>query len=347
MTETNPLRVGFVGLGKICRSRHVPGLRRIDGVTITAVANSTPESTQQVAKELDIPHPCADWRTVVEHPEVDVVFIGTWPYMHREVTVAALNAGKHVFCQARMAMDYDDASAMYDAAREHPDLVTGVCPVPIGLAVDGVVHRLLREGTLGDIRLVRVHSLHDSYADPDAPMNWRKDENFSGLNMGMLGMFVEVVHRWFGWTDSVSAMGQTFVRERTDTEGNRRQVRIPDQFLCNTTVQAGFPVQYAFSTVARHGGDGIEVYGSKGSLRYTGWATDLQIAMAGDDTFQPVEARPGETYDVSHWRVEDDFIGAIRGGARYRPSFEDGLRYMQVIQAVYDASEQERVIHLA
>ncbi len=101
----NTIRVGFVGLGGICRSRHVPGLRRLDGVDIVAVANRTRESSERAAAQFGIPEVCDSWQQIVERDDIDAVFIGTWPYLHKDVSIAALNSGKHVFCQARMARD--------------------------------------------------------------------------------------------------------------------------------------------------------------------------------------------------------------------------------------------------
>jgi predicted dehydrogenase len=331
------IRVGFVGLGGIMRSRHIPGLRALEGVELVAVANRFRESSEAAAREFGIPNVCESWEDLVRCDDVDVVFIGTWPYMHCPVTLAALDAGKHVFCQARMAMNYDEARQMYERARRS-DCVTGLCPVPFGLSIDATIKRFLREGDLGTIRLVRVQSFSNAFVDPDAPMTWRKDERLSGLNMHTLGMYIEVLHRWFGWTRTVhGAQSQIFTQERTDTEGNRRKVVIPDQITFSATMEAGFPVQYAIGSAVHHGMDAIEIYGSKATLRYDVNADVLFGAQEGGSMGR-VQVRPDEAYDVEHWSVERDFVAAIREGKEYHPNFEDGMRYMQVIQAVYEAA---------
>lgn len=162
------LRVGFVGLGGIAHERHVPGLRRIPDVEIVAVANRTRESSERAAAEFNIPIVCGTWEDLVARDDLDAVFITTWPYMHHPVSRAALERGKHVFCQARMAMDFRQAREMYETAASS-GRVAALCPVPYGLSVDKTVARLLREGVLGELRLVRVTSLSDAYADPATP----------------------------------------------------------------------------------------------------------------------------------------------------------------------------------
>ncbi len=339
------IRVGFVGLGGICRQRHVPGLQKIPGVELVAVANRSRKSSEQAAREYGIPNVCDEWHDLIGRDDIDAVVIGTWPYMHREISVAALKAGKHVFCQARMAMDYPEARAMYDAARRG-HRVAMLCPVPIGLAVDATVGRFLRDERLGPVRLVRVQSFSDAYADPETPMNWRKDHRLSGLNMHTLGMYIEVIHRWLGWTESVCASMQTFTPERVDEAGERIPVQIPDQVLMTANMEGDFPVQYAVSTAVRHGHDSITLYGQNGTLHYDVATDELSYGAARSQTMEPVGIAPEDAYDVANWDVEQTFIDAIRSGTEYHPDFYDGLRYMQVIQAAYDSARENRVVHL-
>ena len=338
------VRVGFVGLGGIARQRHVPGLRAIDGVEMVAVANSTRKSSERAAADFGIPQVCDSWEEVVARDDVDAVLIGTWPYLHHDVSIAALDAGKHVFTQARMAMDAAEARAMV-AKAQSTGRVAMVCPVPIGLSVDRVIARLLRERTLGDLRLVRVQSFSDAYASADAPMNWRKDHRLSGMNMHTLGMYIEVIHRWFGWTRTVSAMTDIFVPERADGRGAMAPVRIPDQILVNSRLRNGLCVQYVVNAAVHHGGDAIEVYGSAGTLRYDVPSDKLWAAAPGGE-FEVITPDESEAYDLKHWRVEREFVQAIREAGEVHPNFQDGLRYMEVLQAVYDSASKRTEIEV-
>src|SRR3954470_4534503 len=90
------LRVGIIGAGANTRLKHIPGLRTQNSVEIVGVANRSEESSRKAAKELDIPKVYADWTELVDDPNIDAVCIGTWPYMHAEMTIAALDSGKHV-----------------------------------------------------------------------------------------------------------------------------------------------------------------------------------------------------------------------------------------------------------
>src|SRR6266487_1377610 len=102
------IRVGFIGAGANSRKFHVPNLKAQPGVELVAVANRSKESGERVAKEFGIARVHGDWREVVQAKDIDAICIGTWPYTHCEMTLAALDAGKHVLCEARMAMNAGD-----------------------------------------------------------------------------------------------------------------------------------------------------------------------------------------------------------------------------------------------
>ncbi len=132
------IRVGFVGAGANTRLHHLPKLRAQPGVELVAVANRSRESGERVAKEFGVARVHDSWREVVTAPDVDAVCIGTWPYMHCELTLAALEAGKHVLCEARMAMNAAEGRRMLEASRRKPQLVAQLVPAP--LKRDAVAH---------------------------------------------------------------------------------------------------------------------------------------------------------------------------------------------------------------
>ncbi len=90
--------------------------------------------------------------------DVDAVCIGTWPYMPREITEAALEHGKHVLCEARMAMNAAEGRRMLDAARRAPDRVAQLVPAPHTLEVDATVQAMLAEGYVGEVLAVELHA---------------------------------------------------------------------------------------------------------------------------------------------------------------------------------------------
>src|SRR3989442_14453968 len=140
------LRIGIVGAGNIVGQRHMPALKKRPDVEVVAVSNSTYESGEQFVNEFcPSATPMRNWADLLALPDLDIIWIGTPPYMHSAVTISALEAGKHVFCQARMAMDLAEAQEMLAASKRYPELVTMLCPPPMGMAPALVAKKVLPE----------------------------------------------------------------------------------------------------------------------------------------------------------------------------------------------------------
>ncbi len=116
------ITVGIIGAGANTKLLHIPGLQAQKGVEVVAVANRTFQSAEKVAKQLGIPEAVDSWEDIIYRDDIDAVCIGTWPYMHASLSIAALEAGKHVLCEARMAMNAAEAAAMLEVSRMHPEL---------------------------------------------------------------------------------------------------------------------------------------------------------------------------------------------------------------------------------
>ncbi len=340
------VRIGIVGAGKNTRERHVPGFRSLPDVELFGVANSTPESTARAAKELGIARTFPSWHELLADPQIDAVCIGTWPNLHCEITCAALAAGKHVLTEARMARNAEESHRMLQAAHQYPDLVKQIVPSPLGLVQNDHVREMIDDGFLGEIREVVVIGANDVFANPEAPLHWRQETQKSGFNVLSLGILHETVLRWAPAPVSVFAEAQTFGRSRPtgDGSGRRGEVTVPDSVQVLTDLENGGRGLYHISGVCRFGpGNQIHLYGSEGTLRYettpverllTGRAAEKQLL----DFEVPAEKRGG-------WRVEAEFIGAIRGYEKVRlTDFATGVKYMEFTEAVArSAASQTRV----
>src|SRR2546423_1663395 len=152
--NSGEVRIGIIGAGQISRTRHLPGFQTLSGVSVVAVCNRRRETAARVAREYDIPKVYSSWEDLVTDPEVDAVVIGAWPYLHCSVTLAALDAGKHVLTQARMAMNARESQRMYDRSKELPELTAMVVPSPYGLTGDEFMRSLIGKGYLGTLREV-------------------------------------------------------------------------------------------------------------------------------------------------------------------------------------------------
>jgi predicted dehydrogenase len=150
------IRVGLIGAGGNVRNRHIPGFRKVQGVEIIGVVNRSLESSRRVAEQFNIPRVYNTWRDLLADDEINAVCIGTWPYMHCAMTLAALEQGKHVLTEARMASTAQEARDMLAASRSHPHLVCQLTPTSTTYRIDRALQRLIGEGFLGELLSVEV-----------------------------------------------------------------------------------------------------------------------------------------------------------------------------------------------
>lgn len=340
------LRIGIVGAGQIARSRHLPGFRAIPGVQVVGVCNLRRESSTRVAREYDIPRIYGSWENLVEDNGIDAVVVGTWPYMHCAITMAALDAGKHVLTQARMAMNAREALRMYEKSRERPDLTAMIVPSPYGLAGEEYVRSLIEGGFLGSLREVHVAGLSSTLADPATPLSWRQITKYSGFNMLNLGILYESVLR-LGRPGEPGQCVRLQVDPEADRPGDRqvRRVGTPDSVQILTGHEDGSVGVYRLSGLVRHAADtSVTLFGSDGTLHYD-FVTDELIGARRDQ--EDLGRMPIPDDLRGGWNVEAEFVGAIRGeNAVTHTDFITGMRYMQFTEAVARSSRHQQPVAL-
>ncbi len=343
------LRVGLIGAGANTRARHIPGLRALEAVELAAVCNRRPESTEGIAREFSIPKSYAHWQEVVADPDIKAVVIGTWPNLHCPITLAALEAGKHVLTEARMSMNVAEARRMLEAAQRHPKQVVQIVPSPFGLKGHFIMAQA-KEGIIGELREIQVVGINAALADSATPLSWRQDAKLSGFNMLTLGIVHETLMRWTAPPVRVQAQVHAHIPSRIDPEsGVRRPVGTPDSVQVLAVLADGARASYHFSGAARYGPTmSIHLYGTEGVLHY-----DLlqdRILGAGKhlgtrgEGFDEIAIPPEK---AGGWRVEADFVDSIRLGKPVTlTDFPSGVAYMEFTEAVARSAEEGTAVEL-
>jgi predicted dehydrogenase len=344
--STEPIKIGIIGAGNNTRVRHIPGLKAIEGVELVSVCNRSRESSQRVADAFGIATIYNDWRELMSADDTNAILIGTWPYMHRDMTCAALDAGKHVMCEARMAMNAAEAHAMLKKSQEHPGLTAQIVPSPLTFRVDRTIQELLAAGYVGDLYAVRVVGTVPGFADPDGPMHWRHRKDLSGLNILNMGIWYEASMRWVGPASRVFARTRVCVPQRRDPEtGSMVTADVPDHVEIVADLENGALAAYEFSAVnGLAPGPGAWIFGSNGTLHYDHTSAKLFGGKRGDQAIQEIVIPPEK---AGVWRVEEEFVNAIRGREDIQlTNFTTGVRYMEFTEAVHRSADSGQAVSL-
>lgn len=341
------IRIGIIGAGTNTIDMHIPKLQELDGVEIVSVCNRTRESGQRVADRFGIPQVCEQWHEIIDDEDIDAIVIGTWPYMHATLTCAGLENDKHVLCEARMAMNADEAHEMLDTARQFPHLISQIVPSPFTLTWDQTIQDLIADGYLGDIYSIEIRGASDTFVDRDAARHWRQDFDLSGYNTMAMGIWYEALARWVGHASRVMAMSRVFVPQRQHQDGGKAAtVRVPDHLDILATMDCGAQAHFVFSGITGLARDTNTawLYGSEGTLLLDVGVEKLYGGRRGEEKLNEIsidESKKG------HWRVEEEFINAIRGLEPIRlTTFDGGVKYMEFTEAVAVSAAEAQAIDL-
>ena len=339
-----PIRVGLIGAGGNVRNRHIPGFQKVAGCQLAAVANRSVESGQRVAEQFEIPQVYGHWRELLDDDSINAVCIGTWPYMHRDMTLAALEKGKHVLTEARMAATAQEARDMLAASRRHAHLVCQLTPTSTSYRIDNVIKRLLAEGFVGDVLSVEMQRLQTGFPDFGGDLHWRHDWALSGYNTLNIGASYESMMRWLGRATRVMAMAKVHVPYRRKADGDLTSVSIPDHIDILYELANGAQAHMRMSaTTGLSSGNQLWIYGSEGTI-YVDRQQNVFAGRRGDSDLAEV---PNPPEQQAYYRVEEQFTNAIRGMEEVTMvDFETGTHYMEWTEAVWRSAQTGQAVHL-
>lgn len=351
------VRIGVVGTGFGARVQ-VPGFLKLDGVEVSAVMSSGRlENARRVASDYNIQSVCATFEEMLKVPGLDAVSIVTPPYQHRDLTLQALAAGKHVLCEKPMATSLEEARQMLDAARKS-GLVAMIDHEFRYVPARAFATELIQQGWLGQLITANITMLSGSSADPRGrPWNWLFDREAGGGFLGALGShYIDALRGWFGEISAVSAEIETVIKNRYLPNSNEmRAVTAEDSFVLLCRFARGGAATINVSVVVPFGnGEHLELYGSNGALILDNEGR-IYGGRVGEDRLQqlqiPSRYTNGPSSSDQRLRpfvtLAGDFVGAIRRvkgagslpASQLTPSFRDGYKVQQVIEAARQSAE--------
>ena len=372
------LGVGLIGTGFMgkCHALAWRNVRAVMGdvppVRLELLYDTPADRAAAFADQFGFARASADWRAVVTDPAVDVVSITAPNHLHREMALAALAAGKHVWCEKPMALTLADAAEMAAAAQQAA--ATGV-RTQVGynyVANPAFTHaqRLIAEGAIGRILHVRGWVDEDYQADPDLPWTWRARLADAGLGaLGDIGChLVSMLWGLAGPIESVVAEMATLHETRPLPDGSgRAAVENEDAALALLRFASGVQGSFAASRSAwgRKSSLGWQVHGTEGMLCFEQERmNELQLfrnegakatqgfrtILTGPDhppygAFVPA---PGHQLGFNDLKVIElaGFLTAIRDGGRAHPDFAAALDFERAIHAIARSAREGARVRL-
>ncbi len=365
------IRSGLIGAGFMGRA-HAIAYREVGAVfdlpanpVLEIIAEIDAKTAARAARALGFARSTADWRALVADPAVDVVDITAPTAQHREIAIAALAAGKHVYCEKPLAVTAAEARGLAARAAKR-GVVTLVGFNYLKNPIQALARDIVAGGEIGAVTGFRGIHAEDYMSSPEAPMSWRVDgPRGSGVIADLGSHIVSLARHLVGPVESVCGMLDTVVRQRPVASGarRRRKVAADDQarFLVRFARGCGGSFEASWVTTGRKMQLAYEITGTKGSLAFTQERmNELRFfgpgqkpgrsgykTLVADPDHPPYGnfcPAPGHQLGFNDMKVIEvrDLLLAVAGKAAASPDFREAWEIQRVLEAVTRSDAERR-----
>ena len=365
-STARPLGVALIGYAFMGRAhsqawRTVGAAFDVPPIARRVIVGRDEQAVAEAARRLDWEEHATDWREAVTREDVDIVDICTPGFLHAEIAIAALEAGKHVLCEKPLANDPAEAERMVEAARAARERGQVAALGHTYRRVPALAHArdLVAAGRLGQIRQIRASYLQDWLVDAEAGMTWRLRKETAGSGaLGDIGSHAIDQIQYVTGQQVTAVRGRlaTMVPERPGPDGPE-PVTVDDAAWATLELDGGAIASVEASRMATGAKNelALEVYGTKGALRFDLerldelWFLDATAPVAEQGFARVLVTEPEHPYLEGWWpqghilgwenaftNQARDLLLAVRSRdpAAYSPDFEDGLALQRILEAV-------------
>lgn len=350
------LRLGVVGAGGIFRAVHEPAWLEHPEVEVVAICDINFDRAKEAAARMGVEHAYADYRELLARDDIDMVDICTPNLYHSEVAIAALNAGKHVFCEKPDAVNPEEAQKMADAAAASGKLLMAMRNNRFTLASQ-FLKRYIEEGRMGEIYAGRCGWVRRRGIPGKG--GWFTTKELSGggplIDLGV--HFIDLAMWFMGNPRPVAVSGSTYTKfahdELSDSVhsafGEKKEdgvFDVEDLAIGFIRFENGASLQIEFSWASNVGEEMnfVELRGTRSGSSLKNGRLELFSEAAGQLTdtapvFKGEEPQP-------HGEHIRHFVDCLQGRAEPLNRPEHGVDMIKILSAIYESAETGREVRL-
>ena len=352
------IRIGIIGGGYMGKA-HAVAFAAVGGLFDTAlrpvlemVCASTDTSAERYRASFGFNRATSDWRTLVNDPDVDAVVIASPQVTHKDIAIAAFQAGKPVFCEKPLGASLKESREMVAAAKE-ASAINMVGFNYIRTPASQYARQLVAEGRIGNVTYFRGEHTEDFLADATAPGTWRTKGMANGTMGDLAPHMINAARGLIGPISSLIANVETVHATRGGVP-----VTNDDQAQMMCKFENGAQGHLFFSRIAtgRKMGYAYEIHGTLGAIRfdqedqnalwlYTSEGPEAErgfrkiLAGPAHPDYLPFCQGPGHGTGYQDQIIieANDFLRAIHQNQNIWPTFEEGMEVNRVVKAALDS----------
>jgi predicted dehydrogenase len=335
------LKVGVIGCGSIAKHRHLPEYANNKEVEIVAVCDIVEDRVNEIAAQYNA-KAYTNYEELLANHEIDAVSVCTPNYLHAPISIAALNAGKHVLCEKPMATSRVEAVNMIEAAKENNKKLM-IAHNQRFVPSHQKARQLIENGEVGKIYSFRTAFGHGGpegwSADGENSWFFKKEEAFIGA-MGDLGVHKTDLLRFI--------LGEEFVEVGAFIETSAKaNADVDDTAVCVLKTENGIigTLAASWSYVSKEDNSTV-IYGEKASLRLEDDPVNSLVIQYKSGEIVKYELGGIQTNEAggqTNTQVIDQFISAIVENVEPAISGEEGLKSLEVILSALESNETKRI----
>jgi predicted dehydrogenase len=354
-TKLAKIGVGFIGAGGIAQGQHMPSYARLsDRVELVAVADVNESNARTAAERFHIPHVYTDYREMLQRDDLQVVVVATPNFLHKDTTIAALEAGKHVHCEKPLACNAHEAREMVQTARR----VGKLLHVSLQWRFSGVaqfLHKyIVQEGNLGEVYYARAHALRRR-GIPGWGVFIDKEKQGGGPLID-IGVHILDITLWLmGYPKPVAAFGATYAKfgNRPDVVGLMGQwdytrFTVEDFAVGLIRFENGATVTLESSFCANIERDEFStlLLGDKGGV-FADPIGEHPVRIMTERNYTLYNIEPANLPNVNSYQANvEAFVDAVSHNKPAPIPGEHGFYLNAIIDAIYESSETGREVRI-
>jgi predicted dehydrogenase len=334
--RTDSVRIGLVGGGAIAQITHLPTYRALAAAEVVALCDPQKGKGTQLADRYGIPFVCTDYRRLLERADVDAVDICTPNALHASIAVEAAQAGKHVLVEKPIATTAADALRMVESARSAGKVLM-VASTARFRHDSLTLKTFLEREDLGDLFYAKTGWLRSRARWSE--LDWRFNRAISGGGVLMdSGIQVLDVALWLlGFPEPERVLASTHAPSRRKVEDSAvALVRFKGGLALTLEVNWSMLMDEDFAY--------LNVYGSEGGALLNPLRIHRELHGQLLNVTPAHQEKPKSVFKDSYRRAIQHFLDCVRGQAEVMSPGEEGLRVLELMEAIYRSAAEGREV---